>query len=104
MPGSKKGQSVLEAGRKVSNAELLVNCNDMYDVQHDELAVHVSPSGDNRNLKMSKYEPWCFHGNLADYPQLVKEFEFMLSGLLLNHEMELTYLLRYCTGVAARAM
>ncbi|VDQ08177.1 unnamed protein product [Trichobilharzia regenti] len=64
-----------QARRKVSNAELLLKCNDMYDAQHDETVVHVSPSRDNRNIKLPKYEPRCFDGNPADYPQFLKEFE-----------------------------
>ncbi|VDQ02788.1 unnamed protein product [Trichobilharzia regenti] len=44
MYGSKKGQRVLEASRKLSNAELLVKCNNMYDAQYDESVVHGSQS------------------------------------------------------------
>nr|CAH8853534.1 unnamed protein product [Trichobilharzia regenti] len=100
MPGSKKGGSVLEASTKVNKAELIVNCNDMYDAQHHESVVHVSQSTDIR----PKFEPRCFDGNPADYVQFVKEFEIMLSSFLLNDEMKLMYLMRYCTGVASRAI
>nr|CAH8842146.1 unnamed protein product [Trichobilharzia regenti] len=104
MPGSKKGQSVLDANRKVSHGDLSVNCNDVSDVKHDMVDVTVSPFRDNRNIKLPKLEPRCFDGNPADYLQFVKEFEIMLSGFLLNDELKLMYLMRYCTGDAARAI
>uniref|UniRef100_A0AA85K2F6 Uncharacterized protein n=1 Tax=Trichobilharzia regenti TaxID=157069 RepID=A0AA85K2F6_TRIRE len=104
MPGSKKGQSVLDANRKVSHGDLSVNCNDVSDVKHDMVDVTVSPFRDNRNIKLPKFEPRCFDGNPADYLQFVKEFEIMLSGFLLNDELKLMYLMRYCTGDAARAI
>ncbi|VDQ08670.1 unnamed protein product [Trichobilharzia regenti] len=100
IPESKEGRSVLEASRKVSNAELLANCNDRYDAQHDESIVPVSQSRENR----PKFEPQCFDGNPADYVQVVKMFQIMLSSFLLNDEMKLMYLLKHCTGVAARAI
>ncbi|VDQ11384.1 unnamed protein product [Trichobilharzia regenti] len=101
MPGSKKGQGILGAIRKVSNVELFVTCIlHMYDAQHDETIVHVSQSRDNR----PKYEPRYFDGNPADYLQLVKEFEDMLSRFAINYEMKLMYLLKYCTGVVSRAI
>ncbi|CAH8845513.1 unnamed protein product [Trichobilharzia szidati] len=43
MPGPKKGPGILEADRKVSDVELPVMCDDVYDVQHDKLDVNVSP-------------------------------------------------------------
>nr|CAH8825351.1 unnamed protein product [Trichobilharzia regenti]CAH8830851.1 unnamed protein product [Trichobilharzia regenti]CAH8857272.1 unnamed protein product [Trichobilharzia regenti]CAH8869630.1 unnamed protein product [Trichobilharzia regenti]CAH8870040.1 unnamed protein product [Trichobilharzia regenti] len=104
MPGSKKGQSVLDANRKVSHGDLSVNCNDVSDVKHDMVDGTVSPSRDNRNIKLPRFEPRCFDGNPADYLQFVKEFEIMLSGFLLNDELKLMYLMRYCTGDAARAI
>nr|CAH8838266.1 unnamed protein product [Trichobilharzia regenti] len=104
MPGSKKGQSVLDANRKVSHGDLSVNCNDVSDVKHDMVDVTVSPFRDNRNIKLPKFEPRCFDGNPADYLQFVKEFEIMLSSFLLSDELKLMYLMRYCTGDAARAI
>ncbi|VDQ09181.1 unnamed protein product [Trichobilharzia regenti] len=85
MPGSKKGQSVLEANRKVSRVDLSVTCNDVFDAQHDDSVVRVSQSRDNR----PKFEPRCFDENPADYPQFVKEFEITLSSFLLNDEVKL---------------
>nr|CAH8820390.1 unnamed protein product [Trichobilharzia regenti] len=104
MPGSKKGQSVLDANRKVSHCDLSATCNDVSDVKHDMVDVTVSPFRDNRDIKLPKLEPRCFDGNPADYLQFVKEFEIMLSGFLLNDELKLMYLMRYCTGDAARAI
>nr|CAH8827961.1 unnamed protein product [Trichobilharzia regenti] len=66
--------------------------------------VTVSPFRDNRNIKLPKLEPRCFDGNPADYLQFVKEFEIMLSSFLLSDELKLMYLVRYCTGDAARAI
>nr|CAH8827268.1 unnamed protein product [Trichobilharzia regenti] len=66
--------------------------------------ITVSPFRDNRNIKLPKLEPRCFDGNPADYLQFVKAFEIMLSGFLLNDELKLMYLMRYCTGDAARAI
>nr|CAH8840038.1 unnamed protein product [Trichobilharzia regenti] len=104
MPGSKKGQSVLDANRKVSHGDLSVTCNDVSDVKHDMVDVTVSPFRGNRNIKLPKFEPRCFDGNPADYLQFVKEFETMLSSFLLSDELKLMYLMRYCTGGAARAI
>nr|CAH8831713.1 unnamed protein product [Trichobilharzia regenti] len=104
MPGSKKEQSVLDANRKVSHGDLSVNCNDVSDVKHDMVDVTVSPFRDNRNIKLPKFEPRCFDGSPADYLQFVKEFEIMLSNFLLSDELKLMYLMRYCTGDAARAI
>ncbi|CAH8823423.1 unnamed protein product [Trichobilharzia szidati] len=104
MPGSRKGHGTMEADKKVSHDELPVNCNDMYDAQHVKFDVHASPLSDSKGLRLPKFEPRYFDGNPADYPQFIKEFEVMLSGFVLNDEMKLMYLLRYCTGVAARAI
>nr|CAH8819600.1 unnamed protein product [Trichobilharzia regenti] len=76
----------------------------MYYAQHDESVNHGSSSSDNENFKMPIYEPRCFDGNPTDDPQFIKEFEIMLSGFLLNDGMKLMYLMRYCTGVASRAI
>nr|CAH8851501.1 unnamed protein product [Trichobilharzia regenti] len=104
MPGSKKGQSVLDANRKVSHGDLSVNCNDVSDVKHDMVDVTFSPFRDNRNIKLPELEPRCFDGNPSDYLQFVKAFEIILSSFLLSDELKSMYLMRYCTGDASRAI
>ncbi|VDQ00588.1 unnamed protein product [Trichobilharzia regenti] len=89
----------MEADKKVSDDELPVNCNDMHDAQHDESDVHASPFRDSSALSLPKFEPQYFDGNPAYYPQFM-----MMSGFILSDKMKLMYLLRYCTGVAARAI
>ncbi|VDQ05347.1 unnamed protein product [Trichobilharzia regenti] len=104
MPGSKKGQGVLEASRKVSHVDLSVTCSDVYDAKLDKIDVHVSPFSDSRGFNIPKFESRFFDGNPPAYPQFVKEFVVMLSGVAINDEMKLMYLVRYCSGVALRAI
>ncbi|VDQ11942.1 unnamed protein product [Trichobilharzia regenti] len=91
IPGSKKERSVLEASRKVSDAKLLANCNDMYDAQYDEFVVHGSPFRDRNGLNLPKFESRYFDGNPTDYSEFIKEFEIMLGGFLLNDEVKYYY-------------